>query len=294
MSDLSIYGQYADKHNAAYSAFRRTYEQQTPPPIHIQATRDSLFVPAALVVIIGASVIVSGSRTIGEFGGGFIGVAAFFMLEMSIVAYAFFTVRRSYTDALLANSRKLAGRGLKVAFVVAMAANVHNVLQTRGAMIDSNLNTLINVGVAISAPVLAWISGDILAIETMANASRTRKADEDYRTRLAEWTAGLNGAWELQKAKWRIRLDDQQVTISMPVQPQLSAVRPLGNEADTDSGHATGQGYSKAPDARTKAHEYISANPESIALPAREFAELVGIGKSTAAEVLKAYRKANS
>ena len=57
-----------------------------------------------------------------------------------------------------------------------------------------------------------------------------------------------------------------------------------------DSGHGTGQGYSKNMSAREIARAYIEANPDALKLSVRQFADAAGIGKTVAAEVMGEYK----
>jgi len=58
-----------------------------------------------------------------------------------------------------------------------------------------------------------------------------------------------------------------------------------------DSGHGTGQGYSKNMSAREIARAYIEANPDALKLSVRQFADAAGLGKTVAAEVMAEYRE---
>lgn len=51
-----------------------------------------------------------------------------------------------------------------------------------------------------------------------------------------------------------------------------------------------GKGYRKRMDARERLAKHLARHPDDVHLPARELAALVGVGKSTAADVLKAVR----
>ena len=58
-----------------------------------------------------------------------------------------------------------------------------------------------------------------------------------------------------------------------------------------DSGHGTGQGYSKNMSAREIARAYIEANPDALKLSVRQFADAAGLGKTVAAEVMREYNQ---
>jgi len=315
-SELTQYDEMATRHNAAYAAFRTIYEAKSPAPTMPTVERDSIFVPIALVVMIVASVIVSGSRTIIEFGGGLVGVSAFVMLEGAIVAYAFFHTRTDFQESRINDVRKLAKIGLVLAFAVAVAANIHAVLKERGVDVDGRVNTVILIAVAISAPALAFISGDIMALETLRNSHKTRRVKEAHQKALTEWMDGLNTAWTREKSRWGVKIEVSRADSPTMDSPQLSsAVRPADMDTDTDGrnystgqgynkrtdartadmdtdgrNYSTGQGYNKRTDARTAIWAHLEQNPPDAELKVRELAEKIGVGKSTVAEVLKEYR----
>ena len=197
--DLSIFEDRALIHNAGLASFRSMYEATNPPPMKAILRRESVFVPIALCIMIVASVLVSGSRTVIEFGGGIVGVSAFVMLEGAIVTYAFFRTRLNFDDSRMESVRRLANRGLSLSFVVAVAANVHSVIRGAGIETPPMVTITILILVAVSAPTLAFISGDIMALEMMRNGYRQRKLDDEYETALTGWNEGLRQAWARER-----------------------------------------------------------------------------------------------
>lgn len=282
--ELSQYDGIALKHNAAYAAFRTIYEAKLPPPQMPQIERESIFVPIALVVMIVASVIVSGSRTIIEFGGGLVGVSAFVMLEGAIVAYAFFHTRTDFQESRIADVRRLAKIGLVLAFAVAVAANIHAVLKERGVDVDGRVNTAILIAVAISAPSLAFISGDIMALETMRNSYKARKVKDAHAAALTAWMDGLNAAWAREKGKWGVKVEVSRADSQQTDSHLLSGVSVLSVSEQTDNGQTahSGYGHTRTPDGQAKVIEYLNINPDHAKMPSRELAKLIGVGHDTA------------
>ncbi len=73
----------------------------------------------------------------------------------------------------------------------------------------------------------------------------------------------------------------------------VRADKRTGGQPDKalSAGHNTGQGYSKAMDARTRAQLFIEEHGETaLQMSVRELASEVGIGKTVAAEVMAEYR----
>ena len=284
---LVQYDEFAAKHAAAYAAFCTIYERENPPPVQPVVERESVFVPIAVVVMVLASVIVSGSRTVAEFGGGLIGLSAFVMVECGIVAFAFFRTRTGFTNKRMDDVRKLATLGLILAFVVGVGANIHAVLKAEGVGISDTVNTLILVLVGFSATTLAFISGDIMAVETLRNTYLVRKAQTDYQVALSEWRDGMNRAWDSRQKKWGIRvekLSDETDKLPAPSTPSVYTDRQ-----QTDS-RQTGFGYSRQPSGAQTVVDWLTQHPEDAELPLRELGTRAGVNKDTAAKGRRAWQ----
>lgn len=285
-SQLIQYDEMAARHNAAFAAFNSIFEAKFPRPVKPPIERDSLFVPLALVVMIVASVGVSGSRTILEFGGGVVGLAAFIMIEGAIVTYAFFKTRRDFTEARLKTIQKRAGAGLGLALVVAVVANVRHSLIADGEQTLSWINTAIQIAIGFSAPALAFISGDIMAVEVMANMVKARKADRTYQQVVAKWERAKNTAWNAEKSRWGVKIE-----VMKPPVPLLSNSIP-----ERSNGNSSGKpalGHTKKVNASQVVVDYLEANPEAFQIDPMELARILEVGKSTVYAVLKKYKTQN-
>lgn len=276
--DLSIFEERALIANAGYAAYKSMYETTNPPPRQTVIQRENIFVPVALCIMIIASVLVSGSRTVIEFGGGVVGVSAFVMLEGAIVTYAFFRTRLNFDDSRMESVRKLANRGLGLSFTVAVAANVHSVIRGAGIETPSAVTVTILILVAISAPTLAFISGDIMALELMRNSYRARKLDEAYKIELDLWTETLKQSWDRNKNKMLGKFDPievQRIPMEIPMESN-------GMQASKST-----LGHTKKPDARKRVIEYLTEHPEAFQSNPLEIAAHLEVGKSTVYAVLK-------
>ena len=103
-----------------------------------------------------------------------------------------------------------------------------------------------------------------------------------------------------------VRWAEQVVSVSRPQPSAMSGASAL-SAADTDSyrtpdavrevsasrdsGHGTGQGYSKNMSARDVARAFIEENPDALNMSVRQFASAAGIGKTVAAEVMREYNQ---
>ena len=276
--DLSRFDQMALYHNAGHAAFKSMYETRYPAPQRPTLQRESIFVPVALCIMIIASVLVSGSRTVLEFGGGIVGVSAFVMLEGAIVTYAFFRTRLNFDDSRMESVRRLANRGLGLSFTVAVAANVHSVIRGAGIETPPVVTITILILVAISAPTLAFISGDIMALELMRNSYKARKLDETYQAALELWMNDLNAAWGREKSKNAYRIEFEPVQI-------ISNGIPLESSGNLPAKSTLG--HTKKPDATKRVKDYLAENPKALQQNPLEVAAFLEVGKSTVYAVFK-------
>lgn len=292
----AIYDEFAAKHNAAFAAFKSMYEAKNPPPPKPTAARDmvSTIIILALSVVMVSSIVVSSSRTVVEFGGNLIGAMAFVMLEGGLVAYAFFRARRNASQSKIEDARRLATFGLVLAFASAIGANVDNVLKTHGLSIPQTVNTIINLLVALSAPTMAFISSDVLAIELMSGDRIKRQTEAVYQEAYSAWMESLNRAWSSQQRNWGVKVEVVSEPVRLPQTdtPALSASSVRTDSGQTDNGQTaqTGYGYNRTADGQTKVVEYLTLHPEHAELSSRKLAELVGVGHDTANKGRNAWR----
>lgn len=233
--EIGQFDELAIRHNAAMAAFKTMHEARHPLPIKEQISRDvvSLIIVLALTIVMVAAVIVSSSRTIDEFGGGSIGFIAFVMIEGGIMAYAFFRARRNASEDRLAKTVRWATAGLILTFIVGLGANIDATLKHNGLTLPKEIDTIIHLLVAVSAPTLAFISSDVLAIELMATDIKRRKAEDSHRLALNEWWVGFNRSWAAQQKNWGVRVDLEQakqlpsdISLNLIKNNEISRVKP--------------------------------------------------------------------
>jgi hypothetical protein len=267
------FNEYAEKHNAAFEAFNSVYEAKHPPPIKGKADRSDWFIPAVLLILVACSVIVSGSRTVEEFGGGPVGYAAFVMVEIAIIAFAFYITKNNVGSDRVEYTRHMAWAGVIDAFVVAIAANLADVLKKHGIYVSPEVTTMLNVLVAVSAPTLAFISGHILAVEYLKFTRRNQEADKRFNEQTGEYQEAKLRSWQSQQGRWGIRREVE------PVQP----VNPVNFNKINKRERTSKQ--------LERAMEWLIANPGNLSRASRELVEDIGVSHVTiykAQQIIKA------
>lgn len=272
MENIMQFDELAVRHNAAMSAYLSMFEARTPRPQKEQVSRDivSFITMIALAIVMVAAVIVSSSRTIDEFGGGAIGATAFVMVEGGIMAYAFFRARRNANKTRLQNTVRWATAGLILTFVVGLGANTDATMKYLGIELPTWINTSIHVLVAISAPTLAFISSDVLAIELMATDIKRREAEESYKAALEEWWAAFTRSWSAQQKNWGVKVEMQpqkQLEIDVNLRKLTAIDRP-------------------SPKLKI-ALEWLRAHPEHVDTESRKLGGMIGVSHTLANEARK-------
>src|SRR5258705_13330848 len=75
--------------------------------------------------------------------------------------------------------------------------------------------------VAVFAPILAFISSDILAMELMSVDVKQRQSDRDHEQACELWEHDWNQWWGREQNKWGVRIQ---------VEPQKQLVTPVSSE----------------------------------------------------------------
>jgi hypothetical protein len=287
---VQVYEDFAVEYRAAYAKFVEIYTDKHPQPALASADWSDWIIASGVSVIVIASVVVSGSRTIAEFGGGFVGIMAFLMLECAVVAFAFLHTKNNINDARVSDVSKLTKRGMWLALIVAVVANIHATLRVNGVISIEWINVVILLMVAVSAPLLAYISGDIAGLEYMRAINRHKRVDEQNRAAMDEWRAGLNRAWGTQQSRWGVGIERLSVQRQTDALPQLS-VRSDNGQTDNGQTQRAGYGHQRTSDGQAKVIAYLNEHKSDASLSSRELARVIGVGHDTANKGRNAWRK---
>lgn len=279
MNDIQAqYEEMETRRNAAFAMFSSIYDNEHPEPERGQPTdvgKISLFFQ---ILIMAASIYVSGSRTITEFGGGFLGFCAFVMLEGAIIYYSFFRTRSNFNEAQKRETRKQSGRGLALAFIVALAANIHSVLTAHGIAISPTVGTVINLFVALSAPVMAFIGGDLFSYEQLRIQSRYKAVDMAYESALNAWQDTKSKAWNSQQTRY-----GANIKIAVPEPSQIvsgETVSETGRGIPISVGQTVGQ----------RLETWLSQHPEGWDMSVSEVSQVTGLPRSSVGREMKKLR----
>jgi hypothetical protein len=288
----------AKRYNQRFIAFSSTYQTQNPPP---QKPRYpiSLWIQTVTILIVTlASIIVSGSRTIPEFGDGLIGWSAFIMLEIGLIVFSFFRTRMNSDTRKVEHSRRSAKIGIWLMFAILLSANIHNTFKSQEIELHPAINTVILIFVSISAPVLAFIAGDMLAIDTIRIEQYLRRLLTEYDQKMKDWSEGLNNAWDKNKSRWggTIRIESDPIpSLSNGHSNGIPLGIPPSNGSLTGGSNgslpvqfeaaASTAGHKKIPMASEIVRKYLLDHPEHLNKASQVIQE-TGVPKSTVYNVI--------
>ena len=301
-----MYSDVAERFEEAYSAFRRTYETMNPPPEKPEIVEGHSFGWKQVGMLCGllGSLVVSGSHSIPVFVGMdnvtpltiFIGISAFLMVELGIIVFAYSTTEQQHKtgESIRNRVKKYTRNGLYFIVTVAVLANVVNVLEHNVAIPDdviiqtawSSVRIVIFLAVGISAPVMAFLTGEILAVDVLEHRSHYSKILAAYEVKLAEWQDGLNRSWASQKKKWGATID---------IDNRVQRLSSVGDATDRDNlsvyngqtDRQTLDTYNRVGDATDRAIQYLESNPDDMGMTLRELANIIGVGKDSVSKAKK-------
>lgn len=264
--------------------FERVYVRQNPKP----AAQTSGLIRGALIILVIASVIVSASHTIPAFLSTIEGethaviklavaLSAFIMVEVGMLVFAYVSTRRK-DAAADGHINKQLRRGLLLAFVLAVVANLHSVLEPRfgGSQVWGIASFAVFVLVGVSAPTLAYIAGEVFGLTALADERRNHDAN-------VAWQAAFDDAWERALEQYRrnaLRVSKPLPSIPMEIPLETGSMARAAIPAQSTLGH------NKIPDAAEKVRRHLEENPADLEMSGMKLAQLLGVGKSTAYAVL--------
>lgn len=274
---MTDYTGISQNYEDAYGAFLRVYGAQYKQPTRKTAKTergDNLMVLALGVVLVGAT-IASASHTIptlvkdASLVGYVVGFSFFVMIELAIIIFAFFNTRIS-GSANLEAVKRLTHRVLYFVLVIAIGANVHYVMVQNGFAVVSGDSAiawkLFDFGVsllfALSAPIVAFVTGEVLAIMQVYRAGAQSRLDAEYEQRLSEWERKANEAWAHNKRNWGATIKVESVPT-----PALTGVHSLNSLNGANEYNRLSDspiGYTKRMDAKEVIKAFFGDHPEHM------------------------------
>ncbi len=158
---------------------------------------------------------------------------------------------------------------------MALAANIHSVLLSHGIVMAAEVGTIINLFVAVSAPVMAFIGGDLFSFEQLRIASRYRAVDFEYGKALDLWSDTRQKAWNAQQTRYGANI---KVAVPQPSQlPSQPVSRLISGETQ---GETVGDRLS----------QWLSQNPQGWDMSVSDLSQATGLPRSSVGREIKKLR----
>jgi len=279
VNDLQIYEQHAERHEKAYAAFTQIYalERPKPQPPRWYEGLPYQMIPFSLIAI--AGILLSALRTapvfqstaepiVGETLSYAEAILAVIVIEVFVVVgrYTWVLLNAQDGESNVGEVKAWMRAGFWFAFAIAAIANLYASVSHLPilAVVKPILDLIMAVLVGLSAPVLAFISADILGILWARSDRRRTELRQAFEDAMNNWFEGRENSWNARKKDYGLKLVVADATASFAVhsvnrslnganeQPSLpySGNDPL-NRVNEQSEHGTGSGYTKnmkAPD----------------------------------------------
>ena len=288
----------ADQHKRAYDAFSKIHEREFPMPSkpvwHIALPM--LIFPVALIAIAGLAL--SSLRTAPVFMqvakafvaleiAGIEAALAVMIIEFAVLVYRIANLITEYNRTKkIPDIRQWVKVGFWSAFGILLTSNIYASVGklTFLANLSGFMDFAISLLVAISAPLLAFVSGDIIASLWITAQEKREAIFAAYEAALANWRDGLNNRWKGERTKWGVK-----VKVSIPALPSnvSNTVSNLSNgqsNSQSEQSSKTTLGHKKSPDASKRVRAYFIDNPDDLYredLSVRDLARVIGVGHAT-------------
>lgn len=303
--ETQLYEGLADRHEAAYGSFLRQYTLEHPQPSEPKWFQGLplLMIPFGLIAV--AAISLSALRTAPVFQQVAMPVVglelSYVEAVLAIIVIEVFVVTGRYVLLLFQaktkslNADEVKGwirAGFWTAFSVAVLANLYAssghlpMLQPIKPVVD----LIIGVLVGISAPFLAFIIADILAVLWITSERHRKELREQFQTAMSDYLEARQRVWNTVKTRqYGIKVEVERE----PVQ-KVSNGNSIGNPVENVRAilpSVSTLGHTKQPDASKKVRDYLAEHEEALEMNPLEIAAMLGVGKSTVYNVLKDFKK---
>lgn len=276
------YIQVAEKHTQALDAGRMIFEKQYPAPARRIIQVDNRVQIGTLLLVVVAAIIVSASHTVPVFmkgTGAVTGIAAFVMLEFGLVSLTYQRTReKTIRDGANESSFKWITYAIGLTLFILLVGNVYYTASHYG-FTHPIADVFVVICVGVSAPALAFVSGEALALESVKAVLLQRELDAEYAAAMLNYNDAFVQWWNARKSKW-------VAPVKVEREPDNEAVNSL-NLIKTNQLTAR----SKPSPRLEKAKQWLIQHPEHWQTAPRELEKEVGVSYGTifkAQQILRA------
>lgn len=277
---------YEQREERAYAMYRRQYQRQYPPPAKPRVFARMSGLSWIFLVIALAGSALAATRTVPVFvgiardefehlptlGAILIGLLALVVVDAGAILFRFASVYVAHQRAGdMPSITEWVKWGAGFALATQLIAQLYGVRATVSWLpngVQNAMELVIASAAALSGMVLAFVTGEILAVLALQAQHDTTAAQLDYEADMAVWRDNLAHSWEARKGRYAGK-----------------APRADGALTRADSRPPTKRRQSHDISARPpspaelKAAQWLADHEDSAGLTTREVAELSGINR---------------
>lgn len=254
--------------------YRAAFEHRYPPPVRQVVHTNNWLVYGVLGALVSASVIVSAYHTIPIFVGSdltvitfIVGLAVFVMVELGIVSLTYINIKKSYelnpdkhTSVL-----KWLQVGLALVFIVGLGVNVYSEVMKTG-FAHPLVDLIIRILVGLSAPVMAFVSGEVIAMIGVDAQHQQRAFNREHAANMVAYQDKFLAWWDARKNKI---LQSVMVTKEPAVNSQPHSLNSANEPKDdsarsVNSVNSVNSVYSKNMNSREVIEQFFVQHPERL------------------------------
>lgn len=277
MNDMVIFDQHTERYEKAWEAFNRLYvmEHPAPPAPRWYQGLPWLMIPFGVIALCG--IALSALRTapvfqqiavplVGETFALLEAALAVIVIEVAIVIMRYVLVLQRAEDGKLNTDdlRAWMVGGFWLAFGVAILANLYASIKhvPLVAPVAPLLDLVIALAVGLSAPMLAFIAGDILASLYLRSERRRADLRARYEAALSDWQTAREKSWNARKGDYGLRLRVDNLPAATASVRSLNSLNEANEQSERTYSANSSTGYSKRMDAKEIVRQFFAENPD--------------------------------
>lgn len=284
MDELQIYDQHAERHQKAWSAFTQIYILEHPKPQVPRWWQGLPYLMLPFSVIVLAGIALSAFRTAPVFQQIALAtvdmglataeaILAVIVIEVFLVLgrYAWVLMSAQEGEENVGSVKAWMQAGFWIAFAIAVFANLYASVSHLPivAPYKEAIDLVIALLVGVSAPLLAFISADILGIQWVRSERRRDALKATFNSAVSEWFAARENSWNARKKDYGLKIS--------VVQSSTPSASVLSDQTDKTRQLPAPSGFTRTPDGQRRVVEYLNAHPDAAALPSRRLAEQIAV-----------------
>jgi hypothetical protein len=297
---------YAAREEKAFGLYQRQYARQYPPPkspnIRWSTGVPWIAVLFGIIAIAGSALaalrtspvfIQVADLTVSKWLAYAEGFLAMLVIDLGVIAFRYAAIYLTHKNQANAPSiTHWVKRGAEFAFgtqLIAQLYAVRGMVSWLPAGVEALLELAIAIAAALSGMVLAFVTGEILAVLALQMQHERSQVKHQFDSDLSEWREGLTKAWKTDRSRY----------IGTPPaadRSHLRRVSRLTDNADSSTDKRTVRGTDnrllliKRPSpAEQEVLTFLLDNPDKVTLTVRELSELTGVNRDAVNKAKQRY-----